>query len=192
MNQPYAFAMLVAGLVLSNVVHAHIGAHPDGGLGAGLLHPFSGLDHALAMVAVGLWAAQAGGRNLIAAPAAFVAAMALGAVIGVFGGYVPFAEAGIAVSVLVLGTLVALAVKGTWRWAAPLIAVFALFHGYAHGTEIPAFADRWAYFYGFLMATIVLHASGVMAALLLQKQAHLLRTGGVAIALTGAWLLLPG
>lgn len=190
MNQPYALALLVAGLVISNVVHAHIGAHPDGSLGAGLLHPFSGLDHMLAMVAVGLWAAQAGGRNLLLLPAAFVAAMTLGAGTGVLGGYVPFAQAGIAVSVLVLGVLVAFAVRGSWQWAAPLVAVFALFHGYTHGTEIPEFSDRWSYFAGFLMATMALHASGVAAAVMLQKQAHLLRAGGVAITLAGAWLVL--
>ncbi len=190
MNQPYALALLVAGLVLSNVVHAHIGSHSQGSFGSGLLHPFSGFDHALAMIAVGLWAVQAGGRNLFIVPAAFVVAMTLGAGIGVSGGYVPFVEGGVAASVLVMGLLVALAVKGSWRWAAPLIGVFAVFHGYAHGTEIPAFADRWGYFAGFLAATAVLHASGVAAAVMLQKQAAILRAGGIAISLAGAWMLL--
>lgn len=190
MNQPYAFALLVAGLVLSNVVHAHIGGHGQASFGSGVLHPFSGVDHMLAMVAIGVWAARMGGRNLFLVPGAFVLAMIAGAVVGVYGGIVPFAETGVAASVVVLGLMVALAVNGAWQWTAPLAAAFALFHGYAHGTEIPAFADHWGYFAGFVMATIALHASGVAAAVALRERVRLLQAGGVAITLAGAWMLL--
>ena len=89
----------------------------------GLMHPFSGLDHLLAMIAVGLWAVQAGGRNLLVVPAAFVIAMALGTWLGIAGGYLPLAQEGIAASVVMLGLLVAFAVRGAWQWAAPLVSV---------------------------------------------------------------------
>ncbi len=189
MNHVYGSALLIVGLVLSNVVHAHIGVHGDG-FATGLLHPFTGADHMLAMVAVGLWAAQAGGRRLIAVPATFVAAMALGAVVGMSGGPLPFAEAGISASVLVLGLLLAFAVRASWQWAIPLTALCALFHGYAHGTSIPEFSNPAHYFAGFLMATAVLHASGVAAAVTLGNQASALRAGGVAISFAGLWMVL--
>src|SRR4051812_27071522 len=112
MNQLYGSALLLVGLVLSNVVHAHIGGHGHESFQAGLLHPLSGLDHMLAMIAVGVWAAQCGGRSMFAVPLAFVAAMAAGAAIGLGGGFLPFAEATIGASVLVLGALVAFAVRG--------------------------------------------------------------------------------
>ena len=189
MNHTYVSALLIAGLVLSNAVHAHIGGQGHSGFGAGLVHPFSGLDHLLAMVAVGMWAAQAGGRNLVVIPATFVAAMALGAGFGFFGGAMPFAEAGIAASVLLMGLLIAFAVRGAWQWAVPVTALCALFHGYAHGISAPEFSDPARYFAGFLMATIVLHASGAAAAVTLRNQATALRAGGVAISFAGLWLV---
>jgi len=189
MNHTYASALLIAGLVLSNVVHAHIGGHGDGGFGAGLVHPFSGIDHMLAMIAVGMWAAQAGGRSLVAIPATFVAAMALGAGIGLLGGWLPFAEGGIAASVLLMGMLVAFAVRGSWQWVVPVTALCALFHGYAHGISAPDFSDPTRYFTGFLMATVVLHACGAAAAVSLRNQVSALRAGGVAISVAGLWLV---
>jgi urease accessory protein len=189
MNHMLGSALLIVGLVLSNVVHAHIGVHGEG-FGSGLLHPFSGADHMLAMVAVGMWAVQAGGRSLIAVPATFVAAMALGAGLGISGGALPFAETAIAVSVLLLGLLLAFAVRGSWQWAVPLTAACALFHGYAHGASIPEFSDPAHYFAGFLMATVVLHASGAAVAVTLRNQAGALRAGGAAISFAGLWLVL--
>lgn len=190
MNNAYGTALLVVGLVLSNVVHAHIGVHADGSFETGLLHPFSGMDHMLAMIAVGLWAAQSGGRNLVMMPAAFMLAMALGAAVGVSGGYLPLADAAVALSVVILGVFLALAVRGAWQWTAPLIAVFALFHGYAHGTEVPQFADPARYFVGVLLATGALHACGIAAAYTLSTRATVLRAGGAAISLAGLWLVL--
>jgi len=190
MNHTYASALLIVGLVLSNVVHAHIGVHGDSSFETGLMHPFSGIDHMLAMVAVGMWAAQAGGRNLLVIPFTFVAAMALGAAAGILGGYVPCAHAGAAASVLLMGLFLAFAVRGSWQWAVPVTALCALFHGFAHGISTPEFSDPARYFAGFLMATAVLHAAGAAAAVTLQARASALRAGGVAISFAGLWLVL--
>jgi urease accessory protein len=190
MNPLYATALLAIGLILSNVVHAHIGVHANGSFETGLMHPFSGMDHMLAMLAVGLWAAQSGGRNVLALPAAFITAMALGAVIGLSGAALPLAETGIALSVAILGAMLALAVRGEWQWSAPLIALFALFHGLAHGAEIPQFVNPAGYFAGFLMATAMLHACGVAAAITLKDRVLALRAGGAAIGFAGLWMVL--
>ena len=190
MNHACGVALLVIGLVLSNVVHAHIGVHANGSFESGLLHPFSGIDHLIAMIAVGLWAARSGARNLIAMPAAFMAAMVLGAAVGIAGGTIPLAEAGVAASVVVLGMLLALAVRGSWHWAAPLAAIIGLFHGYAHGTEVPEFANPGSYIVGFLMATAALHAFGIAAAWTLRPQAAAFRAGGAVITFAGLWLVL--
>ena len=189
MNNLYGTALMVVGLVLSNVVHAHIGVHADGSFETGLLHPFSGMDHMLAMIAVGLWAAQSGGRNLVMLPAVFMLAMTIGAAVGVSGGSLPVAEAGVALSVVILGVFLALAVQGAWQWAAPLVGLFALFHGYAHGTEVPQFADPARYFVGVLLATGALHACGIAAAYTLKTRDAALRAGGAAISLAGLWLV---
>ncbi|MEO8203892.1 MAG: HupE/UreJ family protein [Betaproteobacteria bacterium] len=190
MNNLYGTAILAAGLVLSNVVHAHFGDHSNASLEAGLLHPFSGLDHMLAMIAVGAWAAQAGGRALLAIPAAFMGAMVLGAALAVEGVVVPMAHMGIAGSVLVAGLLVALAVRSPLEWALPMIAMLAIFHGYAHGSEMPQFSSPGRYFAGFLMATAVLHSCGVAAAVALRGHMTALRAGGAVVSVTGFLLLL--
>jgi len=190
MSHLYGIALLVVGVVLSNVVHAHIGVHAIGSFETGLLHPFSGMDHAIAMIAVGLWAARSGGLSLVAMPAAFMVAMTLGAAAGISGGSLPLAQAAIAVSVVILGILLALSVRGSWQWAVPLVAAFALFHGYAHGAEAPEFAYPVHYFFGFLLATAALHACGIAAAWSLRTQAAALRAGGTAIAFAGLWLVL--
>lgn len=190
MNPALATALLVIGLVVSNVVHAHIGIHAEGSFETGLMHPFSGADHMLAMIAVGMWAAQSGLRTLVTIPATFVAAMVLGAALGATGVALPFAEEGIAASVLMMGLLITFAVRGSWEWAVPLVAVLALFHGYAHGVSLPAFSNPWRYFAGFLLATIVLHASGIVGAVILRSKANALRAGGLAISMAGMWFIL--
>jgi urease accessory protein len=119
-----------------------------------------------------------------------VSAMAIGAGIGAFGGALPFVEGVIALSVLVLGLLVAFRIHGALPWTLPLIALFALFHGYAHAIEVPEFASASSYFAGVLMATASLHAFGVAAAVFLHQEAKLLRVGGLAISVAGAWLML--
>ena len=177
------------GLIASGAVSAHVGVHPDGGFATGIAHPFIGLDHLLAMVAVGMWAAQRGGRHLLLLPATFVATMAAGAVAGAYGLPLPQVEGMVALSVLVLGLLVALALNTRWVWPVSLVALFALFHGHAHGTEMPEFSAPWLYFAGFTIATAALHAIGVAAGVALKTRPGILRAGGVAIGLAGSWLL---
>jgi urease accessory protein len=150
---------------------------------AGFVHPFTGLDHLLAMIAVGLWAAQLGGRWTWAVPLAFVGSMALGGALGFGGVELPFVEPMIAASVLVLGLLVAMRVQLRWSGLA-LVGVFALFHGSAHAVEMPGDAARIVYVAGFALATALLHAAGVELGSLPRA-----RWAGVPVALAGIWLL---
>lgn len=164
------------------------GAHSHAGLIAGLSHPFSGFDHMLAMVAVGLWAAQQGGRALWALPLSFVLAMAAGAALGAGGVALPGIETGIALSVLVLGLLVALRMRGALLLSCVTAGMFALFHGAAHGLEMPLAATPWAYGAGMITATAALHAAGVFAGRKLQET--WLRAAGLAVSLSGLGLML--
>jgi len=157
-------------------------AHP--GHMAGFLHPFTGIDHLLAMVAVGLWAAQLGGHWRWAVPLAFVGSMTLGGVAGFEGLRLPMVEPMIAASVLVLGLLVSLRVKMKWP-ALVLVGAFAVFHGVAHGAEMPAEANKLVYAAGFVLATALLHAVGVAGGALPKA-----RWAGVPVALAGLWLLV--
>ena len=181
---------LLAGLVASGTAMSHTGIRAASGFSAGWAHPLMGLDHLLAMVAVGVWAVQLGGRFLLILPAIFVAAMAAGAAGGIYGIALPQVESMMALSVLALGMLVALAVKTRWHWPVSLIALFAMFHGHAHGTEMPEFSTPWLYFAGFMIATASLHALGVAAGAALKSHPGFLRTGGVAVGVAGSWLLL--
>jgi len=174
----------------SGVALAHVGDHGGAGIASGLAHPFMGLDHLLAMVAVGVLAVQLGGRHLWALPATFVTAMAAGAAAGVYGIALPQVEGMVALSVLVLGMLVAISASAKWQWPVALVALFALFHGHAHGTEMPALTSPWLYFAGFLAATAILHGIGVTAGAALKARPAILRTGGIAVSLAGAWLLV--
>lgn len=173
-------------------------AHPGhtvaySGLFAGFAHPFSGVDHWLAMFAVGVWAAQLGGRARWAVPLAFVAAMALGASLAMTGAMHVDAgaiESGIAASLLVLGLLVFRAQRLPTPAALALVGIFAVFHGAAHGGELPAFADPTRYAFGFLAATALLHVLGLgFGAIALRRAPLLGRLGGAAAAVTGAVLL---
>ncbi|UVE17519.1 HupE/UreJ family protein [Pseudomonas sp. LS44] len=168
---------------------AHPG-HGDSGLAAGLAHPVFGLDHLLAMLAVGLWAAQQQGAARWALPSAFVASMLLGGLLGFEGLQLPFMETGIAASVLALGLLVALAVRPPLVLALMVTALFASAHGVAHGLELPALTSPWGYAAGFIAATAALHGAGyAVVRLLPQAAAPLVRLAGLASAGTGAWLL---
>ncbi|WP_312380808.1 HupE/UreJ family protein [Stutzerimonas balearica] len=168
---------------------AHPG-HDHAGLMSGLAHPLFGLDHLLAMLAVGLWAAQQRGAARWALPLTFVATMLFGGLLGFAGIEMPLMETGIAGSVLALGLLVALAVRPPVAIAAGLTALFAASHGVAHGLELPALSSPWGYAAGFVAATAALHAAGyAVARSLPQAAAPLVRIAGVASALTGAWLL---
>jgi len=186
----YAKPLLLA-LLFAPAAWAHPG-HADGsGLLHGLAHPLGGLDHLLAMVAVGLWAAQAGGRALWALPAGFLLSMTLGAVLAMSGVAVPAVELGIAGSVLVFGLLLSCAARLPLAAGVGITAVLGLFHGHAHGTEVVAGVSGLSYVAGFLMATALLHGAGLLAgrAMRAPNWERVLRIGGGAIAATGAVLI---
>ncbi len=170
--------------LIPTLAHAHPGHGAEiGGIGWGLAHPFTGLDHILAMIAVGLWAVQIGKRALWVLPLSFVSAMALGAALGMGGVRLPFVEPAILASVIGLGALVAFAARLPLGASAALVAVAALFHGQAHGSEMPANASGFLTMAGFIIATAMLHAIGVAGGLVLQRIAHrrAIRAAGVAI-----------
>ena len=183
-------ATLAAFLSLAAFAQAHPG-HGADGFAQGFAHPLHGLDHLLAMLAVGLWAAQLGGRAKWAVPAAFVGAMAVGGALGMAGVGLPLAEPGIAASVLILGLLIAAAVRLPLAAGVALVGGFALCHGYAHGAEMPATAAGAVYALGFAGATALLHGCGFGLGALMQRgaKAEWLRAGGVAISAAGVLLL---
>jgi urease accessory protein len=176
-------------LVASSAALAHTG-HNVSGLAAGLMHPFSGLDHLLAMVAVGLWAAQGGGRKVWLLPATFMTMLVVGACVAMQWQSLPLVEAGIAASVLALGLLIALSLRLPMMLSVAVTALFGLMHGYAHGLELPDSAAPAAYALGFLAATATLHLSGIAVGIATRKRYVLLsRLLGSSIAVSGAYLL---
>jgi urease accessory protein len=185
---------LLAAAGLATPAFAHTGVDGAGGLVTGLLHPLLGLDHLLAMVAVGLWAAVAAGRQLWALPLAFVAAMVVGGALGAAGLPLPGMELWIVASVVVLGAVVAFAVNTPTAIAVGTVALFALAHGVAHGAEMPATAHGVLYGAGFVGATAALHATGVALGLALARLRldMLTRLGGGAIAATGLLFVVFG
>jgi len=172
------------------LAHAHVGATATGGFGYGFAHPLGGLDHLCAMLAVGLWAAQMGGRALWAVPLTFVSVMSLGGILGMAGINLPFVETGILLSVVLLGVLIAGSVRMPLAASITLVALFAVFHGHAHGAEMPANASGLAYAAGFTFATAFLHLGGIGLGIAIQKLATVqtVRFAGAAIVLLGAWL----
>lgn len=171
---------------------AHTGHDDALGLAHGFLHPMTGIDHVLAMVAVGLLAAQYGGRALWLVPLSFVVAMAIAGVIGMAGIVVPVAEVGIGVSVVVLGLAIAFQLRPPTFVAMAVVGFFALFHGYAHGAELPDGITGLSFVLGFLLATALLHSTGVGLGLFMQRQAssrRLIQAGGGAMALVGIAVL---
>ena len=142
------------------VASAHPG-HEGPGLVAGFLHPLGGVDHIITMVAVGLLAARLGGRALWLVPASFVGTMALAGLAGMAGLGLPYVETGIALSVVVLGAVAILGVAMPVAAAMGLVAFFAVFHGYAHGAEMPEAASGFLYGLGFVAATAALHGIGI-------------------------------
>jgi urease accessory protein len=165
---------------------AHTGDVVDGFFG-GLAHPVLGPDHVAAMVAVGLWGAFLGSPAIYLLPVVFPLVMALGGALGILGVPLPGTEIGIAISAVLLGLAVVLAIKPPIWLAAVLVGVFAIFHGHAHGAELPPGADALAYSVGFVVATGLLHLCGIALGLLARWPAGRLavRTTGGAIALAG-------
>jgi len=156
-------------LISPTLALAHVGAGSTSGLMAGVMHPLTGLDHLAAMLAVGLWAAQLGGRALWMVPMAFVSLMSLSAALSIGGPSIPWFELGIPASVLVLGLLIATGVRMPVVAGGTLVGVFAVFHGHAHGTEMPATVSGLAYGMGFVAATILLHGCGIALGLMVRR-----------------------
>ena len=186
-----AAAAVVIALAAAGPAQAHMGTGLPGGFASGFLHPLTGWDHLLAMVSVGLWGAFLGRPLIVALPVIFPTVMAFGAFLGMANVPFPPVEIGIGLSVLLLGTVIALA----WRapvWAAcTIVAVFALFHGYAHGRELPSAADPIGYSVGFVLSTGLLHVAGIGIGLLNERPGGIVitRTLGGLIALAGVFFL---
>jgi urease accessory protein len=183
--------LALAVLVCASSADAHTGAEHALSFASGFAHPWTGLDHMLAMVAVGLWAGLNGGRALWAWPAAFVGVMVLGGALGIAGVTLPMVESGILASVVVLGLLVLGALRLPVAIGAALVGLFALLHGHAHGTELPAEGAAVSYFLGFALATAALHALGLGIAyvaagdrgrLIVRGAGALVAAAGVALA----------
>jgi urease accessory protein len=177
-------------LFLSPALAFAHGGHDHSGLLAGVAHPITGLDHLLAMLAVGLWAAQQSGTARWALPGTFVATMLVGGLLGFAGVQIPLMETGIAGSVLAFGLLVAVAARLPMALSIGLTALFALTHGVAHGLELPDLASPWGYAAGFVAATATLHGLGYLVVRHLPRAAApLVRITGAASAGAGVWLL---
>jgi urease accessory protein len=179
------FALALGGAASSAV--AHTGAEHAASFASGFAHPWSGLDHLLAMVAVGLWAGLVGGRALWTWPAAFVAVMLAGGLVGVAGVPLPMVEPGILASVIVLGLLVLMAARLPVWVGALLVALFAVLHGHAHVAGLPAAGAAASYCVGFALATAALHALGLGIAYVASgnRGRLIVRGAGAAVATAG-------
>ena len=171
---------------------AHTGAGYAHGFADGLMHPLGGLDHILAMVTVGVLAWQLGGRAIWLLPASFLALMVVGGVLALAGGSLPWVEVGIAASVIVFGIMITLGTKAPLALAMGIVGLFAVFHGHAHGTEMPITASGAAYGVGFVLATALLHAAGIALGYLIGRMSHkqlAYRLAGCAVVLAGIGIL---
>ena len=170
---------------------AHTGAGAGSGFAAGFAHPLFGLDHLLAMLAVGALGALLGGRAVWLVPAAFVVAMVAGGTLSLSGVALPMVETAIALSVVVLGALVAVNARVALGAGMAVVAAFAVFHGHAHGTELPSGLSAAGYAVGFALATALLHAAGiaVVAALVRVASTRAVRYAGLATAAAGVGIV---
>lgn len=185
--------MLIATILLTctGFASAHEGTGITGGFISGFTHPLLGWDHVVAMVAVGLWGAFLGKPAIWILPVVFPLVMAFGGALGVMGVPIPAVETGIAASAVVLGAMVAFAVRPPIWIAAVIVGAFAIFHGHAHGTELPNAANPLAYSLGFVIATGLLHLSGIAFGLVVRWPAGKLavQAAGGIIALVGVGFL---
>ncbi len=183
-------ALMLLALAPAALAHTEVGA--ASGFLTGFLHPLSGPDHLIAMVAVGLWGAFLGAPAIWQLPVVFPMVMALGGVLGILGVPVPFVEPGIAVSAVVLGAMVVMTVRPALWVAATIVGGFAIFHGFAHGTELPHAVSPLAYSAGFVVATGLLHLAGIGFGMLVRWPAGVVavRTLGGLISLGGCLFLL--
>ncbi|OWV92761.1 protein hupE [Rhizobium sp. R72] len=184
-------AALAAALLTASALpaYAHVGVGTTSSFNAGFTHPLLGFDHVTAMIAVGLWSALKGGKAIWVWPATFIGVMLAGGALGMLHVPVPLVGPGILASVVALGILVALAVKLPVSAGIAVIGLFALLHGYAHGSEVPENADGLEYMAGFALATLLLHAIGIAAACGFGlKLRNVIRAAGAACAAIGVGL----
>ncbi|MCV6589064.1 MAG: HupE/UreJ family protein [Marinobacterium sp.] len=187
----YIFTLL-AGLLLPGIAYAHDAAL-GGGFVAGFSHPVLGFDHLLAMISVGILSAQMGGRAIWTVPLTFVCVMLVGGVLGMQGIPLFSVELGITFSVLALGVALAAEKKAPAMLAMAFVGFFAVFHGHAHGTEMPHLAEPSLYAAGFIVGTASIHITGVLVGYFahqLEHGAQLLRYIGAAIAGIGFHLMI--
>lgn len=184
-------ALVLALACPASLADAHIQRGEAVSFVSGFAHPISGLDHVVAMIAVGLWGAQLGAPAIWVLPVAFPLVMACGGMLGLLGVPLPGAELGIAASAILLGGAVMLRARPPLPAAALLVGFFAVFHGYAHGSELPPGESALLYSLGFVIATGCLHATGIAFGLLngIPWGARAVRLAGAAIAATGLWFL---
>lgn len=182
-----AVSVLIFALFSPVAALAHTEGGVSGGFVSGLLHPVLGWDHVVAMVAVGLWGAFLGSPAIWLLPVVFPLVMAFGAVLGILGVPVPAVEVGIAGSAVVLGLLILFKARLPLAASAVIVGAFAIFHGYAHGTELPEAANAAAYAIGFVIATGLLHIAGIAFGLLLRvpNGVYAVQAGGGVISLVG-------
>jgi urease accessory protein len=191
MSKFISLASAITLVLFAGVANAHEGSGVSGGFVSGLMHPVFGWDHVVAMVAVGLWGAFLGNPAIWILPVVFPLVMAFGGALGVMGVPIPSVETGIAMSAVVLGAMVALAVRPPIWVAAVIVGVFAIFHGHAHGTELPSAANPLAYSLGFVIATGLLHLTGIAFGSLVHWPVGrvAVQAGGGVIALVGVGFL---
>ena len=185
-------ALALASLIVCGAAAAHTDDLGAGGFVSGVLHPLFGLDHLVAMVAVGLWGAFLGRPAIWLLPVVFPTVMALGGALGIAGVPMPGVEIGIALSGVLLGLVVALAWRAPLVLAAVIVGAFAIFHGHAHGTELPEAVNPFAYAAGFVLCTGALHLAGIAFGELtrLPWGAWIVRGAGAVVALVGATFLV--
>lgn len=182
-----AIIAATAWLCCAPPAEAHIQGGEAAGFTSGFVHPWSGWDHILAMVAVGIWGAQLGAPAIWLLPVAFPMVMSIGGFLGLIGVRLPGVEIGIALSALLLGIMVSLEARPKLMAAATLVGLFGLFHGHAHGTELPAGEDGVLYSVGFVMATGCLHGIGIALGLV-----HAWPVGRIALRGAGGVIALMG
>ena len=185
----YIPLLTVLTLLYSGASLAHPG-HDISGLSAGLIHPLSGIDHLLAMIAVGLWAAQNRGSKIWILPAAFILMMAVGAKFALIYPFLPLVESGIAASVVALGIIIALSLRPSTQMSIVITSLFGLFHGYAHGLEMLGINEVQGYVLGFIVTTAALHLAGIVTVIATRTRfVKLPQMLGGIITVSGVWLL---
>ena len=186
-----ALGVVLFFFLMTHPALAHVQAGEAAGFTTGLRHPWSGWDHILAMVAVGIWGAQLGAPAIWLLPVTFPMVMAFGGFLGLIGVHLPGVEFGIAASALLLGVMVCVEARPRLIWAAVLVGIFGLYHGHAHGTELPPGQNGMLYSMGFVIATGCLHALGIGLGLIHPWPAGkwALRVAGGGIAIMGLCFL---